>query len=144
MHQSLKDMSQTVAAPWRGGMLCGCNRSVGLGSRRLRARMTKADFINAKRSFKRQISWLVTLWFVLWLIAFFSIGAGFRYWFHEHATVSALVLAAAVLIFIVPVAFISRRLHERHGLVCRSCGHRGFLSDSGQCVRCQSVIYDAA
>lgn len=106
--------------------------------------MTKIEFTNAKRSFKRQISWLVMLWFVLWLVTFFGIGAGFRYWFHEHETVSVLVLAAAVLIFILPVIFISRRLHERHGLVCRTCGHRGFLSESGQCIRCQSVIYDDA
>ena len=104
--------------------------------------MTKIEFINAKRSFKRQISWLVMLWFVLWLVAFFAIGGGFRYWFHQHETISVLFLVCAIVIFLVPVFFISRRLQERHGLVCQTCGHRGFLSESGQCLRCQSVIYD--
>lgn len=106
--------------------------------------MTKTEFINAKCRFKRQISWLVMLWFALWLVVFVGIGAGFRYWFHDHQTISALFMAAGVILFIVPVVFISRRLQERLGLVCRNCGHRGFLSESGQCVRCQSVIYDDA
>jgi hypothetical protein len=106
--------------------------------------MTKTEFITAKRSFNRQISWLVMLWFVLWLVTFFAIGAGFRYWFHEHETISTLVLAAGVLIFIVPVFFISRFLHRKHKLVCPSCGGWLLIETAGRCSKCQSeIFYDA-
>ena len=108
--------------------------------------MTKDDFINAKRSFRRQISWLVMVWFVMWLAVFFAVGAGLRDWFHAHQTVSGLILAAAVAIFLVPVWFISKFLRERHGLVCRSCGQWLFadpsVSGTGRCSKCQSVAYD--
>jgi hypothetical protein len=56
--------------------------------------------------------------------------------------VSVLMLTAGIIIFLVPVLIVSRRLHERHGLLCRTCGPRGFVSESGQCPRCKSVIYE--
>ena len=105
--------------------------------------MTKIEFINAKRSFKREIIWSVVAWFILWLVVFFAVGAGFRYWFHTHEMVSGLVLVAAVVIFLVLVFMISKRLRERHGLVCRSCGQWLFsdpsVSGTGRCSKCQSV-----
>src|SRR5713101_5599240 len=139
------------AGPSRSGCKRGPSRAgwLRLGGCIVRHRshaMTKSEFSNAKRSFQRQISWAVMAYFVLWLGVFFAVGVAFKYWFHTHVMISNLVLVAAVVIFLVPVFLISKRLRERHGLVCRSCGLWLFsdpaVSSTGRCSRCQTVIYD--
>jgi membrane protein YdbS with pleckstrin-like domain len=109
--------------------------------------MTKDEFINAKHSFQRHISWIVTAWFVLWLVVFFSIGGGFRYWFHDHEVISDMFLFVAIVVFLVPVWFTSKFLHRKHRMVCPSCGNWLIARStevSGKCSRCQSEIFHDA
>ncbi|MSU57323.1 MAG: hypothetical protein EXS35_03930 [Pedosphaera sp.] len=107
--------------------------------------MTEIEFINAQRNFRREISWMSTASFMVWLAAFFAIGAGFRYWFHEHETVSNVFIAFAVIGFVGAVVLISRHLREKHRLICRSCGQWLFsetsVSETGKCAKCQAEIF---
>jgi len=107
--------------------------------------MTKIEFVNSQRNFRREISWISTAWFVVWLAALFAIGAGFRYWFHEHETVSTVVITFAVIGFVGIVFLISRHLREKHKLTCHSCGQWLFsensVSETGKCAKCQSEIF---
>lgn len=126
--------------PETGGMMGYAGRAL-MVARCPSVPMTQAEFINARRACKRQISWLAMVWFLVWLVPFFALGTGLRSWFHEHEVASVLTLVAGIIIFLAPVLIVSRRLHERHGLLCRTCGPTGFVSDSGRCPRCKSLIY---
>ncbi len=110
--------------------------------------MTKADFVNSKRKFQREISWTCMAWFVLWVVPFFAVGAGFRYWFHAHEMISNVFLVVGILAFLVPVWFIAKFLREKHRLVCRSCGQWLLLdprvSATGKCSKCQVEIFHDA
>ena len=94
---------------------------------------------DAKRRFGREMTWQVMLWFVCWVAIFIGVGVGFRSWLNVHKNISLLMAVGSIVIFCVPVIFISRRLHQRYGFICRTCGCHSFLSESGQCVRCETV-----
>lgn len=110
--------------------------------------MTKNEFLNSKQQFHREIGRALMAWFILWIVPFFWVGASFRYWFHRHPIISDTFLVGGILVFLVPVWFIARFLHERHNLVCRTCGQWLFSDPSvistGKCSKCQSVIIQDA
>ena len=104
--------------------------------------MTDEEFDIAHERLSSRIGRASMLVFVPWTAGFFAIGATHRDWFDHHDNFLLLAIGVWIGGFLTAVYFISRWLHKRSGLVCRTCGSKAFLAPDAQCWNCNGLPRD--
>jgi membrane protein DedA with SNARE-associated domain len=101
--------------------------------------MTDEEFDIANKRLSSRIGWASMLVFVPWMAGFFAVGVTYRDWFDHHDNFLLLAIGVFIGGFLTAVYFITRWLHKRSGLVCRTCGSKEFLAPNGQCWNCNGL-----
>jgi hypothetical protein len=101
--------------------------------------MTDEEFDIAKERLSSRIGRAGVIVFVPWTAVFFAVAVTYWDWLDRHNNVLLILMGLWIGGFLTAVSFISRWLHQRSGLVCRTCGAKGFLAPDGQCWNCNGL-----